>query len=286
MSNSKALATRPSLPEVWQTIQSISPIVEASRLFGLRQEEVSMKMLVAWEHGVPLTSAMSTVYIIDSKPSLAPKLVWGKVLAHPDFGSYAETRLEEDGQFRGWEITLSRKNGTQATRRFTLDDARRIVVKVKNGKTQYLVDKSNWQNYPENMCYWRAIGYAIDAVFADVAQGLYRPEELGAEVNADGEVIEGQFSVAPVAAAPTPAPLPTFAPAPALAPVKTQPVAPVTAPTPPAPTPPPAPAELTIAGLLALGYTPQQIMEANDNRLPGTTAECEAVKAKLESEAT
>lgn len=283
MSNNRALAVKgeSSLLRAWQTIQSIAPVAASPRIFGATQEEIAIKMLVAWEHGIPLTSALSTVYIINNMPSLAPKLVWGKVVAHHDFDSYAEKRLEKDGAFYGWEIMLKRKNGVQATRRFTLDDAKRITVKPG----QQLIDKDNWQNYPEQMCYWRTMGFVIDAVFPDVAQGLHRPEELGATVDAEGvPVIEGQYEVvepAPVIARPVATP-PTIPPPPL--PVHSTPVA-----APPVPEVSPAPlepvkSELTIADLLALGYNPAQIMAASDNRLPSTSEQCEAVKAKLEAD--
>ena len=66
-----------------------------TRLFGMPTEEIFIKMLVAHEHNVPLTSALSTVYVIDKKPTIAPKLTWAKIVGHPELASYEEKRLVE-----------------------------------------------------------------------------------------------------------------------------------------------------------------------------------------------
>ena len=137
-------------------------------------------MLTAFEHNIPLTSALSNVYVIEGKPVLAPVLLWGKALAHPDFGGYEEERLERNGAFHGWKITLWRKSGVKATRQFTLDDAQRVG----------LINKTNWKNYPEDVCYWRVIGRVVKAVFADVTQGIYGADELGASITPEGDVID------------------------------------------------------------------------------------------------
>jgi hypothetical protein len=180
---------RTPTPTVWDLILSIGQTAHQARTLGVNTaNEAAIKMLVAYEHGIPLTSALSTVYVIDNKPCLAPVLMWAKILAHPDFGGYEEKRLEQNGgAFAGWEITLKRKSGLQATRRFTLEQAAQIITKGKR-----LIDKDNWQNYPEDVCYWRTMERAAKVVFADVCQGLYSADELGADITPEGNVIEGE----------------------------------------------------------------------------------------------
>ena len=233
----------------WEMLAAVGEAVYKARTFGVSSpQEASIKMLPAYEHAIPLSSALSTVYIIENKPTLAPKLLWAKVIANPDFGGYEERRLvDKQGNFHGWEITLKRKSGLRATRRFTLDDARRIIASERTGKK--LAEKSNWQNYPEQSCYWRTLGFVIDVVFSDVAQGIYTADALGAEVSPEGDIITGDWAVEE----------PTSSP-------------------PPSPTEP----EVTLDALLER-FGAEAILEANEGKIPATEEECVAVLSKLEA---
>lgn len=303
-----------------QKVADLTP----TRLFGMPTEEIFIKMLVAQEHDVPLTSALSTVYIIDKKPSLAPKLIWAKVVGHPEFDGYKEERLtDDDGTFRGWRITLARTNGVEATREFTMADARRVTTMIK-GKKKTLADKDNWLNYPEQMCYWRAQGYVQDVVFSDVCQGIYRPEELGAEVDEGGEplwsevmattpplaTVEGAVSSRPhlrempwyplpidrgdsvttPASTPepsdfVPSPMPTIDSADSIG-VSDTVKGKMVAPEQPEakPTSEKTTAALTIAALIEAGYTVDAIVAANEGRVPSTAADCAQVAEILEKQ--
>jgi hypothetical protein len=51
-------------------------------------------------------------------------------------------------------------------------------------------EHEHWMLYAKRMCQWRAIGDVASAGFEDVLMGLHlTPEELGATVDAEGEVI-------------------------------------------------------------------------------------------------
>jgi hypothetical protein len=54
-----------------------------------------------------------------------------------------------------------------------------------------LADKRNWKQYQENMLTWRAVAKLCRVLFPDVVLGAgYVPEELGAEVTDQGELVE------------------------------------------------------------------------------------------------
>lgn len=236
------LARRDPDPNAWAMIQGIAQSAKKSGKLGVfNAEEAQMKMLVAYEYGLPLTSAYSAVHMIENKPTLSPKTVLAKILVHPDFGGLDEQRLTDDaGQFQGWSITLRRKSGLSITRAFTLADAQRAG----------LATKQNWKQWPENMCYWRAMGFAQDVCFADVTLGLYRSDELGAAVTADGDVIAGSWQVLEE----TPAPAP-------------------------------APAQDLLQSLVAL-YGAQSVMDANGGQIPTTLEALNHTAAALQRAAT
>lgn len=71
--------------------------------------------------------------------------------------------------------------GDEMTVTFTMADAQRAG----------LAGKTNWKHYPQSMCWARAVSQLCRMLFADVTLGLsYTPEELGAEVDADGAVVD------------------------------------------------------------------------------------------------
>jgi hypothetical protein len=193
MSNELATIQHRQLnPQVWDMLQSVGMAAYESRSFGLKKHEGAVKMAVAFEFGLPITTALSSVYVIENKPVMAPKLLWARAQSHPDFESYDEERLEDEGAFEGWRITIKRKGMPPITREFTMTQAQNIVIK-SDGTT--LADKHNWKNYPEDVCYWRAIDRTLHVSFADVCMGLYAADELGIDVTPDGEVIEGAWEV-------------------------------------------------------------------------------------------
>jgi hypothetical protein len=116
------------------------------------------------------------------------------------------------------------------------------------------------------MLRWRAIGYCADIVFPDLCGGMYRPEELGADVGPDGETIEANYTVTtPPPSTPTPPPAPQSTPQPA---AYTEP-----------PIPQPEPV-ITLNELLAK-WGAQRIMDAHGG-IPATVEQIIEINAKLE----
>ena len=185
------VVARQTTPEIWQMISTIAESAFKSRKLGVNsQAEAAMKMLAGHEIGLPAVASLRAIYIIQDKATIAPKAAWGLIVGHPDcdLAGFREERLTDDkGQFMGYTITLKRKSGLTARRQFTLADAKRAGLQ----------DKDNWRAYPENLCYWRAMGFVQDVVFPDVTMGLYRADELGAAITPDGDVIDGEWATVP-----------------------------------------------------------------------------------------
>jgi hypothetical protein len=74
-----------------------------------------------------------------------------------------------------------------------MDDAKRMkTTEYKDGKkeTISLADKYNWKQMPQIMMKWRAVAACARVVFPDVVLGLYTPDEMGANTDANtGEII-------------------------------------------------------------------------------------------------
>jgi len=168
--------------DTWATIKAIAPVAQASRMFGVTIEQASIVMLKGHELGLGLAGAFEFIHVIDGKPSISPK---GALALIQRSGELAGLEIHDLTDGKGTptrcKVTMKRKNGFEYTVEYSMADAQRAGV-VK--------DKSAWEKYPANMLRWRAVGYCADVVFPDVLGGLMRPEELGAEVNAEGAPIE------------------------------------------------------------------------------------------------
>ena len=141
-------------------------------------------------------------------------------------------------------VTMERTNGFSYTLTWTMADAQQAGL-VKQG--------GGWEKYPANMLRWRAVGFCADVVFPDVIGGMKKTDELGADLTQDGDtIIDTTWDVAPSQMAPIPQ---------EAEPQVTN-------------------SFTTIDQLIAV-WTPDQIMEANDGKIPATSEECLAVAEVL-----
>ena len=260
--------------EDWQVIQSMAPVATASRMFGVTQEQAAITMATGLELGFGMAGSFRYIYPIDNKPSLSSQAMLALCQRS---GLLEDLKVEHShddaGNVTGCTVTVKRLNSYSITQSFTVEDAKRAD----------LLKKSNWKSYPDDMLQWRAMAKALRLGFADVVGGLYTPDELGLTTNQFGEPIEAEIIEAQITHSNTVAGYKAgYAVSGKELPpdqdVKTQ----------SAPRSVSEPVEekssepLTLDMLRDMGYTPEQIMQANNMNIPFTTDECEAVLAKLE----
>lgn len=188
MIEERALTVRQTTLDTWKLIQSIAPASLQSRLFGVATvEQAAMIMLKGHELGLGLAASFEFIVVIEGKPSVTPKGALALIYQSRQLaGMKIENIINDKNEPWACKVWMKRINGFEYTAVFTMDDAQRAGL-VK--------DKSGWDKYPANMLRWRAIGYCADIVFPDVIGGMLRPEELGATVSAEGDVIEGTATI-------------------------------------------------------------------------------------------
>lgn len=157
-----------------------------------KPHDVLVVLLTGRDLGIPVTTALRKVYVIDGQPSLAPQLLnarirqlgLGAIRPHPDT---TDTRagaipLGPDGIELGPTVW------------FSWDDAKRAKLVGRNCEPWEHASgckcKDNWKAYPQRMLWWRAAGYAADDYFPEASLGLYSPDELGAITMDDGTPID------------------------------------------------------------------------------------------------
>ena len=256
---SKDLTIRNTNLDTWQIIQSIAPVAAASRMFGVTEQQAAIVMLKGHELGLGMAAAFEFIDVIDGKPSIKPKGALAMIQQSGVLSGMKITEGQDDkGQPNACTVWMKRKNGFEFTGTFTMADAKRAeLVKAKGA----------WARYPANMLRWRAIGYVADIVFPDVIGGMYRPEELGADVDSAGEQLEPVVIEAEVIETVT---MPKLAKAPVAEP-------PVSI------TPEPVAVQAPTLNDLIEQYGAEAILAAHGGSIPATDTDLLDVQHKLES---
>jgi hypothetical protein len=242
--NTGLMVREPLTPQVWEMISAIGPAMHKSRLFGATSPEAAMAiMLKGHELGLGLTASFEFVQVVEGKPALSPRGALALIQSSPLLAGLKIDDLKDaNGKPTGCHVWMKRTNGFEYEVTWTMAEAVAAGV-VKAG--------SGWDHYPANMLRWRAVGFCADVVFPDVLGGMKRADELGANISADGDVIEGTW----VTVAESNAPAPT--------------VATVTR-------------KITLSDIVDK-YGADAVMAANGGLIPGTDDEVAAIAAKLEA---
>ncbi len=129
------------------------------------------------ELGIPAMEALSSIHVIQGKPTVSPQLMLG--LARRT-GQLEDMKIAYNGE--SCSVTLKRKGQSPHTESFGSAEA----------SSMGLSRNPNYKTQPMVMYKWRALSAALRVVFPDVTCGMYTHEELSPEtrVNEDGEIID------------------------------------------------------------------------------------------------
>lgn len=135
-----------------------------------------VKILAGQELGFGPFASMTGVHIIQGKPTLAANLMAAAVKRTGKY-NYRVTEHTESV----CEIAFFEAGHEVGKSRFTMDDAKKAGV----------TGNPSWQKYPRNMLFARAISNGQKWYAPDIFNGatVYTPEELGAEVDEEGNAI-------------------------------------------------------------------------------------------------
>lgn len=190
MTTGTELAVREISLPVWETANALGKTVRESGMFKVKtQAGATAIMLKGYELGFGFMAAFEFIHDIDGQVSLSPK---GALAIVQRSGMLEKFEIIEEREPIRCTVTMKRRGGLEYTSSFSVEDADTARLRREDKP------ESNWWKYPANMCKWRAIGFCIDMVFADVTGGLKRADEFGADLTASGDVIEGSWTVAPV----------------------------------------------------------------------------------------
>ena len=160
-------------------LQRLAKLLEASGYFDAKGDshtaiaQIATKILAGQEMGYGPFTSVQGIHVIKGKPTLSANLMATAVKGHPRY-DYRVRKMEdavvtieffEDGESIG-------------TSSFTAAEARKA-------QTQ------NMDKFPRNMLFARAMSNGVKWYCPDVFNGntVYTPDELGADVNGDGDYV-------------------------------------------------------------------------------------------------
>jgi len=135
-----------------------------------------VKIIAGRELGLGPMASMVGINIIEGKPALSANLLATQVKRHPAY-DYVPREVTDTGA----KIEFFQNGEPIGTSEFTMADATRAGI----------ANKQNFKRYPKAMMFARALSQGVRWYCPDVTAGApaYVPEELGAEVDGDGEVV-------------------------------------------------------------------------------------------------
>lgn len=188
-----------SNPSLFETYTKLAKIIVTSQLsYGKvsnnedatkKERDIFLIMLKGLEIGMLPMQALDSIDVIAGKPAIKPQGMLAQIKSK---GLLESMKIEDDGST--CTVTMKRKGETEPyVEAFGMADADKMMTTewVSGSKqTISLSQKANWKAQPKTMRKWRAIAACCRTAFPDVIQGMYTPEELGADiiVSEDGDM--------------------------------------------------------------------------------------------------
>jgi hypothetical protein len=137
--------------------------------------QCGVKVLAGLEMGIGAFSSMAGIHVIKGKPSIGAGLMAAAVKRSGKYNYRVTKHTASECVIEFYE-----RGEHCGTSSFTLDDA----------KAAGLVNNDNWKKSPRNMLFARALSNGVRWYCPDVFDtSTYVPEELGADVDDDGNLV-------------------------------------------------------------------------------------------------
>ncbi|WP_412027879.1 hypothetical protein [Deinococcus yunweiensis] len=138
---------------------------------SIRTPEAAVTIIVkGMELGLPPMAALNGITVIQGKPTVSPQLMLSLINRSGQLENI-EIETGKDGA----TVTMKRRGRTPFTAKFGPTEAQAMGLNTKD----------NYKKQPAVMYQWRAVAACARVVFPDVIDGMYTPEELGADVQVD-----------------------------------------------------------------------------------------------------
>lgn len=161
-----------------ETLQIATAMVKSKYFQDIASEDqATVKILAGREMGLQPFAAMVGIHIIQGRPALGANLIASLIKNDPRY-NYKVVELTE----KVCSIDFYEQGEKAGNSTFTAEDAKKAGTK-------------NMEKYPKNMLFARAISNGAKWYAAGIFGGspVYTPEELGADTDEEGNIIETSF---------------------------------------------------------------------------------------------
>lgn len=138
-------------------------------------EKCIMVMMKGQELGIGYIEALSSINIIQGKPTMAAQLMLAMARRS---GELEDLSIEASD--KGATVTIKRKGQSPYT----------SVFGIKEATDLQLIGKDNYKKQPATMFKWRAVSDNLRVTFGDAIAGLYSTEEIS-----DGETTSARTPI-------------------------------------------------------------------------------------------
>ncbi len=142
-------------------------------------EAAAIIILKGRELGISFMTAISNIHVINGKPSMSAELIQG--LARKNLPGLVINIIQSDSKIAKIEFIRPERGSKPFTQSFAWEDAEKAKLTVKDV----------WKQYPAAMLWSRCVTAGLRKVCPEALMGVsYTPEELGKDIDQDGNVIE------------------------------------------------------------------------------------------------
>lgn len=140
-----------------------------------------VKILYGQEIGIGPVSAMMSIHVIEGKPAPSGNLIAARIRGSGKYDYRVREHTAETCRIEFFALARNGDRETLGVVEFSMEDARRAE----------LLRNPSWRKYPRAMLFNRAISEGARVHCPEIFGGapVYTPEELGAEVDAEGNLI-------------------------------------------------------------------------------------------------
>ena len=159
------LLTPSNLKEAMEYATIIANSAMVPKTYQGKAADILVAVQMGAELGLKPIQALQNIAVINGKPSVYGDALLALVQAHSSFEDIKEWYDEKTNTVF---CTVKRKNQTEHTVSFSIEDAKKAGLWGKTGP---------WTQYPKRMMQMRARGFALRDKFADALGGLITVEE-------------------------------------------------------------------------------------------------------------
>lgn len=151
--------------EAYKFAQSFATSAFCPAQYKNKPADVYLAMAYGAQIGLNPLLAVQNIAVVNGRPSVYGDALTAIVMANPETEKY-EDGYKDGGKTAYCKIT---RNGITIMREFTEAMA----------KEAGLWGQNTWKKHPQRMLMWRAKGWAIRDLYADVLMGMWSVEEAG-----------------------------------------------------------------------------------------------------------